>query len=174
MSRFVVQMHGESGAGKSTLALAIGRAKGAVVLDKDCIKGPLVEGGIEDPQAGGLAYDVFYLLAESLLSQGFSVVLDSPVFWPRILERGQALASSAGAAYFIVECRCDDDRLHEQRLTTRPRLASQPGSRAELAVALGRPGVVRELTAPYLTVDTTQPIDVCLEQALRYIGHGPG
>jgi predicted kinase len=174
MSHFLLQMHGESGAGKSTMALAIGRATGAVVLDKDCIKGPLIEGGIEDPQAGGLAYDVFYLLAESILGQGFSVVLDSPVFWPRIAERGRALASSAGAAYFIVECRCEDAALQEQRLTTRPRLASQPGSRAELAVALARPGVVRELAEPHLTIDTTQPVDVCVAQALRYIGHGPG
>jgi predicted kinase len=171
---FVVQMHGESGAGKSTPALAVGRATGAVVLDKDCIKGPLVEGGIADPQAGGLAYDIFYLLAESILSQRLSVVLDSPVFWPGIAERGRALASGAGGFYFIVECRCDDVRLQEQRLTTRTRLASQPGSRAELVVALGRPGVMRELSEPHLTLDTTQAIDVCLAQTLGYIGYGQG
>jgi predicted kinase len=174
MNQFLLQMHGESGAGKSTLALAAGRVTGAVVLDKDCIKGPLVEGGIGDPNAGGLAYDVLYLLTESILSQGFSVVLDSPVFWPGIAERGRALAANAGAAYFIVDCRCDDAAVQEERLTTRPRLASQPGSRAELAVALGRPGVMRELAEPHITVDTTQPIEVCLEQALRYIGHGSG
>jgi predicted kinase len=174
MKRFVLQMHGESGAGKSTLALAIGRASGAVVLDKDCIKGPLIAGGIEDPVAGGLAYDVFWLQAESLLCQGFSVVLDSPAFWPRIPERGRVLASTASAAYFIVECLCDDGRLQEQRLTSRPGLASQPGSRAELAAALGRPGVQRELAEPHITIDTTQPIEVCVSKALEYIGHGQG
>jgi predicted kinase len=167
-------MHGESGAGKSTLALAVGRATGAVVLDKDCIKGPLIAAGIEDPVAGGLAYDVFWQQTESLLGQGFNVVLDSPVFWPRIAERGRALAASAGAVYFIIECRCQDESLQERRLTSRPRLASQPGSRAELAVALARPGVRRELSGPHLSIDTAQPIAACLAQALRYIGHDAG
>jgi predicted kinase len=174
MSRFVLQMHGESGAGKSTLALAIGRATGAVALDKDCVKGPLVGAGIEDTQAGGLAYDAFYLLAESVLSQGFSVVLDSAVFWPRIARRGNAMAAAAGVDYYIVECRCGDALLQEQRLTARPRLASQPASRAELAMALDRPGVVRTLTEPHLIVDTTGPIQDCLREALRYIGYGQG
>jgi predicted kinase len=164
-------MHGESGTGKSTLALAVGRATGAVVLDKDYIKGPLAAGGIEDSLAGGLAYDIFWLLAASMLEQGFDVVLDSPVFWPRIAERGRALAAAAGAGYFVVECRCDDNAEQERRLTSRSRQASQPGSRAELAVALARPGVVRALSEPHLRVDTTRSLEECLAQVLGYIGH---
>ena len=160
--------------GKSTLALAVGNATGAVVLDKDRIKAPLLEGGLEDTLAGGLAYDVFFLLAESLLDQGYSVVLDSPVFWPRIIEKGRGLASQAGVDYHIVECGCHDRGEQERRLTSRERLVSQPASRAALAIALGRPGVVRTLDAPHLEVDTTQPLAACLAQVLRYIGHDAG
>ena len=174
MSRFLLQMHGESGAGKSTLALAVGEATGAVVLDKDRIKGPLVEGGIEDTLAGGLTYDAVWLLVQSFLAQDFSVVLDSPAFWPGIVERGRALAAEAGAAYYLVECCCDDSAEQERRLAGRERYASQPASRAALAVALSRPGVIRELTHPHLTVDTLQPLDGCVAQVLRYIGHDAG
>lgn len=39
----LVVMAGLSGAGKSTLALALGRALGWPVLDKDSIKAPLLE-----------------------------------------------------------------------------------------------------------------------------------
>ncbi len=171
MNRFLLQMHGESGAGKSTLARAVGAATGAVVLDKDRIKGPLVAGGLEDVQAGGLAYDIFFLLAQSLLDQGHSLVLDCPVYWPRIAEQGRALASEAGIPYYIVECHCGDEDEQERRLTSRPRFQSQPDSRASLAVALSRPGVTRSLQEPHLTVDTTQPIEACLEQTVRYLGH---
>jgi predicted kinase len=171
VSRFLLQMHGESGAGKSTLALAVGEATGAVVLDKDRIKGPLVEGGLEDTLAGGLTYDVTWLLVQSMLRQGFSVVLDSPAFWPAIVERGRSLAEDAGAAYYVVECRLDDAEEQERRLSSRKRFASQPASRATLAMALGRPGVVRELDVPHLTIDSTQPLDACVGQVLQYIGH---
>ena len=174
MKQFLLQMHGESGAGKSTLALAVGRATGAVVLDKDRIKAPLMEGGLDDTLAGGLAYDASWMLVQSILAQGHSVVLDSPAFWPGIVEKGKELASAAGAAYFVIECRCEDVGEQERRLAGRERLVSQPGSRAALAVALSRPGVVRTLTQPHLSIDTTRPIDVCLTEALRYIGHDAG
>jgi predicted kinase len=169
MRRFLLQMHGESGAGKSTLALAVGKATGAVVLDKDRIKAPLVQGGLEDPRAGGLAYDAFWLLAESFLAQGFSVVLDSPAFWPAILDKGKAIAADANVDYHLVECRCDDEAEQERRLITRERFVSQPASRAALAVVLARPGVVRELRETHLTVDTTQPLQACVDQVLAYM-----
>ena len=169
MDRFLLQMHGESGAGKSTLALAVGGTTGAVVIDKDRIKGPLIEGGLEDTRAGGLTYDVLWLLAQTLLGQGFSVVLDSPAFWAGIPEHGRALAEEAGVGYYIVECRCDDESEQERRLLARPRFAAQPANRAALAIALARPGVLRELAAPHLTVDTTRPLDDCLVEVLEYL-----
>lgn len=174
MSQFLLQMHGESGAGKSTLALAIGAATGALVLDKDRIKGPLIDGGLEDMVAGGLTYDVVWLLLHSFLSQGFSVVLDSPAFWPRIIEQGKALGAETAARYYIIECRCDDEREQERRLTSRTRFASQPADLSALSLALTRPGVERELAEPHLSLDTTQPLDACVRQALRYIDHDQG
>ena len=45
MRQFLLQMAGDSGTGKSTLALSIGRATGAVVLDKDVVQTALLEDG---------------------------------------------------------------------------------------------------------------------------------
>lgn len=169
MKQFLIQMHGESGAGKSTLALAVGRATGAVVIDKDPIKGPLIDGGIEDPLAGGLAYDVLWLLVESLLDQSMSVVLDTPAYWPAVLDRSRGVAEEHSADFYLVECRCDDLAEQERRLASRQRFASQPASRSELAAVLARPGVVTTLDAPRLTIDTLRPLDECVDQVLEYL-----
>jgi predicted kinase len=170
MQRFLLQMAGESGAGKSTLALAVGQATGAVVLDKDVIAAPLCEKeGLTPPQAGGYAYAMLFPLAASLLGQGFNVIIDSAAFWVPIRERGEAIAHSAGVNYRIVECRCPDAKLQQTRLLSRSRLITQPGSVADLAASLSRPGVVLEVKRPYLVVDTRQPLAGCAEQVLEYL-----
>ncbi len=170
MRQFLLQMAGESGAGKSTLALAVGLATGAVVLDKDVVSAALCEKeGLTPPQAGGFAFAILFPLAESLLKQGFSVVFDSAAFWQSIPQRGHELATGAGANYHIVECRCDDAKAQESRLLSRPRLVTQPGSRAELATSLSRPGVMLALDEPHLVVDTMRPLDECVSLVVEYL-----
>ena len=161
-------MAGESGAGKSTLALAVGKATGAVVLDKDCITGPLIEEGVVEPGAGP-GYSVFFTLAESFLQQGFSVVLDSACLWPSIMERGQVLARQFSICYRIVECSCPDQGVQEARLKGRKHFAGQPESRSDLTASLARPGVMLAIQAPHLSVDTTRPLGECLEDVLEYL-----
>jgi predicted kinase len=167
--QFLLQMAGESGSGKSTLALAIGRATGAVVLDKDVVSGSLLGEGLTPVQAGGYAYTILFPLAGSILLQGLSVVLDSPAFWLSIPERGRELASRLDVNYRIVECRCDDHLEQEARLQSRPRLPTQPASRAELEVSLSRPGVVLTIAEPHLVVDSTLPIADCVARVMEYL-----
>src|SRR5688572_17004623 len=169
MKPFLLQMAGESGAGKSTLALAVGQATGAVVLDKDLIYGPLIEEGVLQMGMGGPSYAVLFKLAESVLAQGFSVVVDSGAFWTPIIERGQAVATRARVRYDIVECRCIDAEEQERRLITRTGEVSQPRSRAELHTSLSRPGVLLSVAEPHLNVDTTQPLEKCVRQVLEYL-----
>ena len=170
MKPFLLQMAGESGAGKSTLALAIGDATGAVVLDKDLIYGPLIEEGVLQMGMGGPSYAVLFKLAESILRQGFDIVIDSGAFWTPIIEHGQAVAERTDARYHIAECHCADLDEQERRLTTRTGEVSQPRSRVELQASLSRPGVLLTVLEPHLDVDTTQPLDVCVRQVLEYIG----
>ena len=170
MKPFILQMAGESGAGKSTLALAVGEATGAVVLDKDLIYGPLIDEGVLRMGMGGPSYAVLFKMADSILSQRLSLILDSGAFWPTIIERGQMIAERRDARYFIVECQCPDTDEQEKRLTTRTGEVSQPRSRAQMEASLSRPGVLLTVKEPHLDVDTTKPLEICVRRVLEYIG----
>ena len=169
MRRFLLQMAGDSGTGKSTLARAIGRATGAVVLDKDVLQTALLDDGAS-AASNGLAYATMFALARSLLAQHHSVILDSPAYFPSIRERGLDIAEGGGAVYRLIESCCPDETEHEQRLATRESLRSQPVSLAEAVSARSRPGIVA-LSEPHLVVDTRRPLDVCLAEALAYLEH---
>lgn len=163
----LVQMAGDPASGKSTLARTIGRALGAVVLDKDVIKVAALRAGAPEELAAPLAYEAFFDLARDLLRQGHSVILDSPAFFPSIPQSGQSLAIEADAAYRIIECTCGDPARVASRLHSRPRLVSQPAGPSDPSA---RPGTA-PLTHPRLTVDTSRPLDQCLAEALAYLRH---
>jgi len=122
----IVQMHGVPGSGKSTIARAIAREIGAVVIDKDVIKAALLRSGINEQQAGPAAYEVYFDVAASMVSLGHSVILDNPVFWPRVEEKWRALARDADSPLIMIECVCADDAELRRRLATRDALQSQP------------------------------------------------
>lgn len=160
----VVQMHGEPGSGKSTLARAIGKMLPAVVIDKDVLKSALLDAGLAEPAAGPASYEVFFAAAASLLSQGYSVVLDSPCGWPSIEERGRALANQSGVAWGMVECVCGDDTL-EKRLRERRGLPSQPTAKQDWYL---RPGS-RQPTCDRLVLDSTRSVGEMAAEAVRYL-----
>ena len=95
----IVQMHGEPGSGKSTLARSLGPKLGAVVVDKDLISSGAIRAGVPVTEAGKLAYEALWLLIPSILEQGFSVIIDSPCFWPNIEQRGREIAGRFSASY---------------------------------------------------------------------------
>jgi predicted kinase len=162
---FLLQMAGVPGSGKSALARLIGRTTGAVVLDKDVLKTAALEAGAGETLAGPLAYEAFFALADHLLGQDMSVVLDSPSFWETIPAKGAAIAEARMVPYYFIECYCTDREELARRLRDRPRLRSNPGEEAV--------DIDAQTTAPpgaYLGIDTTQPIERCLELALDYLG----
>ena len=162
---FLLQMAGTPGSGKSALARLIGRTTGAVVIDKDVLKTAALEAGRDDAVAGRFAYEAFFALADHILGQDKSVVLDSPSFWETIPAKGAAVAAARMVPYYFIECYCDDRDELARRLRERPRLRSNPGEEAvDLeAITVAPPGA-------YLRIDTTQPIERCLELALDYLG----
>jgi len=167
----LIQMHGAPGSGKSTLAAALGRELGAVVIDKDLIATALIRDGIAFSEAGPHSYAIAWMLLPSLLGQGFSVIHDSPCFWPQIEQNGRAIAARADANYHIIECICADEAELDRRLATRARLESNPATRLEGPM---RPGMYT-LDCARLVLDTTQPVADLVAQAVEYlIGGAPG
>src|SRR3989304_2594954 len=99
-------MAGAPGSGKSALARVIGHRMGAVVIDKDVLKTAALETGVDDPQASRMAYEAFFALADHLIGQGLSVILDSPSFWETIPTKGTAIAERRAVRYYFIECEC--------------------------------------------------------------------
>src|SRR5688572_17150178 len=118
-------MAGASGMGKSTLAGVVGRRTSAVVLDLDVVKSAALDSGAEWDLAGRLSYECLWAVADSLLAQGLSVILDSPCRFERIVTEGAALAAKHHAAYGFIECVLGDQEELRRRLRTRPRRRSQ-------------------------------------------------
>lgn len=166
---FLVQMAGAPGFGKSALARLIGRAAGAVVIDKDVLKTAALEAGAGDQLAGGISYQMLFDLADHLLGQGLSVVLDSPSFFETVPAKGTVIAERRCVPYYFIECICDDRDELARRLRERPRLQSNPGEEALDAA----PQTIAPSGA-YLRIDTTQPIERCLALALDYLGADHG
>ncbi len=73
----LIQMSGMPGSGKSTIAKLVGQELPAVILDYDVTKTALLDQGISFGDAGRLAYETGYAMAESILGQGANVILDS-------------------------------------------------------------------------------------------------
>jgi predicted kinase len=163
----LVLMAGLSGSGKTTLASAIGRRMRWPVLDKDSIKAPLLELGASEELAGQASYVVMYQLARDLLvSQGFSLVLDTPTSYPRALQAFSEIAAEAGAALRIILCEADVTT-RRVRLQTRESRVSQP---ADIGLQAGDGRITYDdLPSDTLTLDTTRPIDELVDEAVQYI-----
>lgn len=159
MTLTLVQMHGHPGSGKSTLARALGKALPAVVIDKDVIASALIRHGVPFADAGAPSYQVMYAQAARFLSDGHSVVFDSPCFWPLIEETTRRIACEAGAKWVMVETVCPD-QVRDSRLASRERLESNPSTRD-----LGpmRPGMYHP-TCDRIIVDTTATVYDAIEE----------
>lgn len=166
----VVQMHGMPGSGKSTLARALGREIPAVVIDKDVIKAALLRSGISEQQAADGAYETYFDVAASMVWQGYSVILDNPVFWPRVEEKWRALAAKARSPLLMIECVCADDAELYRRLATRDALESQP---REPLPAERLAGTI-DPAGERLALDTLRPVDDLVAEALAYVRQHAG
>jgi predicted kinase len=162
-------MAGLPGTGKTALSRAVGRKTRAAVIDKDVIMSAAESFGIKPESLGGLAYEVGYSLARSILTNGLSVVIDSPANFTRIRDEGRCIAAATGAAYRIIECVAPSE-VSETRITGREALHSlHPRTLEGQDLTYSRPGT-SALSEPHLRLDTTRPFDDCLYDALEYIG----
>ena len=115
-----IQMSGSPGSGKSTTAKLLAQSlDSAVILDHDVLRSSVLEDKAAFAEAATLAYALGWALAEDMIRQGKSVILDSPCNYDEVLQRGSALARRHGWEYWYVECRLDDADVLDARLRGR-------------------------------------------------------
>lgn len=174
-------MSGVPGSGKTTIASAIARHTGAVIIDHDVTKTALLEAGVSAEVAGRASYEVLKALSRHLLSQGQSIIFDSPCFYQELLEHGQSLAAEFTAEYRYIECVLKDFGELDKRLKKRQSLRSQQLSINEPPIDVPEDAETgqqifkkwhKEMQRPeagYLILDTSESIAVCVAKALAYL-----
>jgi predicted kinase len=172
-SMFFLQMSGVPGSGKSTLARAISKITGAIVIDHDIVKSALLdswEAEIDSNVAGKISYHIEWSLIEFYLSQGQSVILDSPCLYTEMVEKGTALSKKYHAKYKYVECILHDIREIDKRLKSRQRLISQNHQvTSEKAFRQSFERSKRPSDVRCLIVDSSRPLDSYLDEVISYI-----
>jgi len=177
---FLLQMAGPPASGKSQLAAAIARQRPAVILNSDIVKSALLDAGVAWKLAGPAAYQALFSLADDLLAHGHSVIVDSPSHYAHIPENGERIAGVHGCRYRFIELVCDDLGELRRRIAERiPRRSQMPGLDQPPADAgpdfsgATRTGTHQWQTigpqAGHATLDSTQPFNRYLKQALDYL-----
>ena len=179
-----IQMSGAPGSGKTTVARALAPKIDAIVIDHDITKTALLDADISTDQAGRASYGVLHVLARDLLSQGRSVIFDSPCFYDDLLKRGRSLAREFSAHYRYVECVVKDIDELDRRFHDRKPMRSQRRGIAIPPIDVGEPetGSPEKIHADllenakrpesYLVVDTMAPLATQMGKILAYIQSG--
>jgi predicted kinase len=123
--KLFIQMSGAPGSGKSTMAKLLGSAINGVAIDHDVLRSAFLEASLPFGQAAKHAYDLQWGLAQDVMKQDFSVIIDSPCNFQEVLDRGAALARQHGYTYWYVECKVEDIDVLDERLRTRKPMTSQ-------------------------------------------------
>ncbi|WP_342505523.1 AAA family ATPase [Sporosarcina sp. FSL K6-2383] len=172
---FFLQMSGFPGSGKSTLARIVAKLTGAIIIDHDIVKSTLLtslEANCIDTNATGkIAYDIEWSLIDFHLSEGHSVILDSPCFYSEMVEKGTKLSEKHRAKYKYVECYLNDVEEIRKRLKNRTRMISQIQQvSSEEAFVEWVKNSKRPPDIECFTVDSGRPLDSYVDEVMSYIG----
>jgi uncharacterized protein len=153
----LVVMTGLSGTGKSTVARRLAGSFGARLFTSDIVRKDLAgiagaapaawEEGIYRPKWTTATYDRLFVLAESSLSNGGSVVLDAAFLNADQRVRAADVANRAGTRLMLVETICDEATV-AARLAARAERGNSPSDatmatywRQRSSIAANPPGV---------------------------------
>lgn len=170
---FFLQMSGFPGSGKSTLSRRIAKITGAIIIDHDISKSSILESmgdrNLELKVLGMTSYNVDWALIEFYLSQSYDVIFDSPCFYSEMIERGSSLSKKYRAKYKYVECYLNDYQEISKRLQNRERMISQISGTSEEEFRKNINESKRPNDIQCLLVDSSQPIEMYLNNVLNYI-----
>ncbi|OBT81739.1 hypothetical protein VE02_09540 [Pseudogymnoascus sp. 03VT05] len=123
--KLFIQMSGAPGSGKSTIARLLGQSIGGVVIDHDVLRSTLLESDVHFGPAARHAYELQWALAQDVMKQGLSVIIDSTCNFQVVLDRETELAKEQGYNYWYVQCQVRDVELLDRRLRSRDSMTSQ-------------------------------------------------
>lgn len=168
----LVVVSGLPGSGKSTLATHLANALRASLYSVDQIEATLWQAGIgPEHRSGYAAYDLLGMLSEQALRQGRSVLVDAVSAYEEIRAMWRAAAGDTASDLHVIHCVCTDERLHRHRLESRQR--DLPGFAEPSWVEVRN--VARGFEPwrdEHLLVDTTRPLPIIVEEAMRYVSGG--
>ncbi len=160
-----VLLMGLPGTGKSTLAAALAARLNGHVLNKDTIRH-----AIFGPHQVAYTAGQDDLVHRFMLEAAESLRRKQPSLWIFFDGRTYAKASQRQqvAPDCVIECIASDE-LIRQRLQ-----APHPAANRNWDLVEHIRRVFEPMTAPHLTLDTSQPLEACLEAALTYLTAAPG
>lgn len=173
---FFLQMSGFPGSGKSTLAREIAKRVDAIIVDHDISKTALLENVAEikliENLVGKISYNVDWALIEFYLSQGKSVIFDSPCLYDEMVRNGTTLAKKYNVKYKYVECYLNDfDEVNFRLKNRKSKLSQIKEVKTMEAFQNTIENSKKSEDDPYFVVDTSKPLDTYIENVMQYIGH---
>src|SRR5688572_5751196 len=79
---------------------------------------------LSEAVAAATAYELFFALARDIVvTQGLSLILDSPAQFAGVVRRARAIAEEGGVPLKVIACRAEFET-RQRRLAERPRLLS--------------------------------------------------
>ena len=166
----LVLMAGLPGAGKTTLALELARKLQWYVIDKDEQKEVLLKHGLDNEQAGILAYELsFQTIRNVLTKQRASVIFDTASLQTFILENAKEIVRGVeNTRLKVILCVADRD-LRNRRLRDRP--AQITTIRVDPATIIDYLEQFKHLPSDRLEVYTNISLEECLAVARDYLIH---
>jgi adenylylsulfate kinase len=170
----IVVMAGLPGSGKTTLARELARLTQGAILGKDEIRAVLfsaadIEYSVsQDDFVMGIMLDAARFL---LQSPDRTIFLDGRTFSRRYqIERVLSFAREVGQSWRILECVCSEESARRRLEIPDP---SHPAKNRTFALYQEVKASFEPITYPKLCVDTDQPLDQCVQQALAALPLSP-
>ena len=169
-----VLMAGLPGTGKSTLAEALARELNGVVLSKDLVRSAVFPGALTDytREQDDLCFAMVLDAARYLADRQHMglIFLDGRTFSRREqIKQAIHAAEQAGCAWRILLATCPD-AVAEARLMADA--GKHPASNRNIGLYRDVKARFEAILQPHLEIDTSQPLEVCVERALAIFRKG--